>query len=122
MKKVQSTSNELQLTYLSILQDWTMNTSFDSPLSPDPTDITTNMKVKAKATAVVNLRNAPRKVHKLSLELAETDDEVYGTLRFSITPERTPNCRCPCAPKPVRTKVFVKLENVRQLVFEENEE
>ena len=93
-----------------------LNCSFDSPLSPVPSERWMKV-VQSRVTAVVNVKDAPRKTHKLNLELNE-DGEVYGTIHFAITPQRTPSCKCPGAPRPVRTKLVVKLENISRLVFD----
>ena len=98
-----------------------LNCSFDSPMSPDPSDRWTKL-VKTKATAMVDLKGAPRKVHKLNLEMEERDDEVYGSIHFTITPQRTPNCLCPDAPKPIRAKLLVKLEHIKKLVLVDDDE
>ena len=76
--------------------------------------------VKTKATATVAVNERPFKTYKLKLEIDQEENEAFGQLTFDVTPAKTPTCNCPNAPKASKAKVYLRLRNVRMLVFPED--
>ena len=78
--------------------------------------------VKTKMMIEVGVLNAPKKTMKMKLQLLPSENEVCGTLKFDTTPMKTPCHNCPCAPKPIRHKLLIKLCHIRRLTFSDEEE
>ena len=97
-----------------------MNNSFDSV---EEFTLPRTKLVKTKASATVQVNQRPFKTYKLKLELDNYEhNEAFGTIAFDTTPARTPSCTCTNAPKPTKMKLILRLKNIRQLIFPEDEE